>query len=198
MGVTMNFSAEKASLSSSRQRDAQSEGDSPFKTVDRIMKRHRFQQDALIEVLTSAQETLGLLDEELLAHVARNLKLPPSRVYGVATFYHFFSLVPKGSHQCIVCVGTACYVEGSDHIQKALEDRFHVSSGNTTADGRLTLSKARCLGSCGLAPVVVVDGELMGHQSVQSAMAAVERVMNDESQEARRGAEAAGSSGEEQ
>ncbi len=193
----MNFSAQKESVSSSAQNEARSDGGSRFKKIDRVMKRHGFQQDALIEVLTSAQESYGLLDEELLAHVAQNLRLPLSWVYGVATFYHFFSLAPKGSHQCVVCVGTACYVEGADQIQKDLEERFQVSSGSTTADGRLTLSRARCLGSCGLAPVVVLDGELMGQQTSRSAIAAIEDAIKDEPEESHQEAEVTGSAEEE-
>ena len=83
-------------------------GDNRFKMLDATMKRQRFQADALIEVLHTAQELFGHLEPELLLHIANNLKLPPSRVYGVATFYHFFSLTPKGAHTCVVCMGTAC------------------------------------------------------------------------------------------
>ncbi len=151
-----------------------------FKVIDRVMKRHQFQQDALIEVLATAQEAYGLLTEEVLTHVARCLKLPPSWVYGVATFYHFFSLASKGRHHCVICTGTACYVGGAQEIQSALEDRFGIASGNTTDDGCLTLSTARCVGSCGLAPVAVVDGELLGRQSPQSLVATLEHVIQDD------------------
>ncbi len=147
------------------------------------MKRHQFQQDALIEVLTAAQEAYGLLTEEVLTHVARCLKLPPSRVYGVATFYHFFSLASKGQHHCVVCTGTACYVGGAQQLQGALEERFGITSGSTTDDGRLTLSTARCVGSCGLAPVALVDGELLGRLSPQDLVAALERVIRDGAEE---------------
>ena len=89
-------------------------GDKRFKMLDAAMKRHQFQPDALIEVLHTAQELFGYLEHDLLFYVARGLKLPPSRVYGVATFYHFFSLKPQGEHTCVVCMGTACYVKGAD------------------------------------------------------------------------------------
>ena len=87
--------------------------DNRLKMLAATMKRHQYQPDALIEVLHTAQELYGYLDPELLIYIAHGLKLPPSRVYGVATFYHFFSLKPKGKHTCVVCMGTACYVKGA-------------------------------------------------------------------------------------
>jgi bidirectional [NiFe] hydrogenase diaphorase subunit len=151
--------------------------ESRFKVIDRVMKRHQFQQDALIEVLTAAQESFGYLPESVLSYIARQLRLPLSWVYGVATFYHFFSLAPKGRHHCIVCLGTACYVGRSAEILANLEERFGVKAGETTPDGELTLTTTRCLGSCGLAPVVVLDGDLLGRQSPESTVALVESVL---------------------
>lgn len=153
--------------------DSSDIADPRLKGLDRVLKRHRFEQDALIEVLTVAQESFGYLREDVLAYVARRLQLPLSWVYGVATFYHFFSLAPKGLHHCVVCLGTACYVGGSAQILAAMEERFGIKSGETTRGGELTLSTTRCLGSCGLAPVVVLDGEILGRQSPGSV---VERV----------------------
>src|SRR6185503_19287908 len=88
-------------------------GDNRFKILEATMKRLQYQPDALIEVLHKAQELFGYLSTDLLITIARSLKLPPSRVYGVATFYHFFSLAPQGEHTCAVCLGTACYVKGA-------------------------------------------------------------------------------------
>ena len=87
-------------------------GDKRFKILEAHMKKHQFKQDALIEVLHKAQELFGYLEDDLLLFIAYRLKLPASRVYGVATFYHFFTLKPKGKHTCVVCMGTACYVRG--------------------------------------------------------------------------------------
>ena len=87
-------------------------GDKRFKLLETTMKRHLFQQHALIEVLHAAQQLFGYLDHDLLYFIARPLKLPPSKVYGVVTFYHLFSLKPRGMHTCVVCLGTACYVKG--------------------------------------------------------------------------------------
>lgn len=133
------------------------------------MKRHRHQPDALIEVLHTAQELFGHLDNDLLLYIAHSLKLPLSRVYGVATFYHFFTFTPKGAHTCVVCLGTACYVKGAANVVAALEQQAHMHAGETTSDGKLSLLTARCLGACGLAPAVVFDGEVAGNQTPEAA-----------------------------
>ena len=155
-----------------KQSTAQAEhpsGDARFKAVDRALKRLHYQQDALIEVLHVAQEAFGYLDEGLLIYVARQLKLAPSWVFGVATFYHFFSLEPKGEHQCIVCMGTACYVKGAADIVAHLEKEYGIKAGETTPDGKFSLTEARCLGSCGLAPILIVDDETLGKETPENA-----------------------------
>ena len=143
-------------------------GDNRFKMVDRALKRFNYQPDALIEVLHTAQEVFGHLDDDLMLYVASRLKLPPSWVYGVATFYHFFSLEPQGEHSCSICMGTACYVKGAAEIVTSLKLQFGIEPGQTTPDGVLSLATARCLGSCGLAPVVVIDGEVLGKEDADS------------------------------
>jgi len=145
-------------------------GDPRFKGIDRVLKRQQYQQDALIEVLTAAQEAFGYLTEDAMAYVARQLKLPFSWVYGVATFYHFFSLKPQGEHSCIVCLGTACYVGKAADIVDALEGGFAVKAGQTTEDGKLTLTTTRCLGCCGLAPVVVLDNSVLGKETPETTV----------------------------
>jgi bidirectional [NiFe] hydrogenase diaphorase subunit len=121
-------------------------GDKRFKMLEATMKRHQFQHGALIEVLHAAQELFGYLENDLLYFVARGMKVPPSKVYGVATFYHFFSLKPKGEHTCVVCTGTACYVKGSGDLIIAVQRAVNVTAGETSADGKLSLLTARCLG----------------------------------------------------
>ncbi|MFN3979510.1 MAG: bidirectional hydrogenase complex protein HoxE [Caldilinea sp.] len=145
-------------------------GDPRFSLIDRTLKRFSFQQDALIEVLHTAQEAFGFLSDDLLIYVAHQLKLPLSWVYGVATFYHFFTLTPQGQHNCIVCMGTACYVKRAAEIVAALQQEYKITAGETTADGRLSLSTARCLGSCGLAPVLVLDGEVLARETPESTL----------------------------
>ena len=145
-------------------------GDARFQLIDRTLKRYRYQQDALIEVLHTAQEAFGFLEEDLLIYVAHQLKLPLSWVFGVATFYHFFSLEPQGDHNCIICMGTACYVKRAAEIVTALQEEFGIEPGQTTADGSLSIATARCLGSCGLAPVLVVDGEVLGRETPEGTL----------------------------
>lgn len=142
--------------------------------LDKALKKCQYQQDALIEVLHTAQETFGHLDEEALDYVSIQLKLPPSWVYGVATFYNFFTLDPQGEHICVVCMGTACYVKGAGEIVTRLEEEFGVKAGATTADNKLTLMTARCLGNCSLAPMLTLDGGVLGKQSAESTKQAIE------------------------
>jgi bidirectional [NiFe] hydrogenase diaphorase subunit len=151
-------------------------GDPRFKLLDRTLKRLRFQQDALIEVLHTAQEAFGFLEDDLLIYVARQLKLPLIWVYGVATFYHFFSLKPQGDHSCIVCMGTACYVKRAAEIVASLQAEFGIQAGQTTPDNKLSLATARCLGSCGLAPVIVLDGEVLARETPESMLARVRQL----------------------
>jgi bidirectional [NiFe] hydrogenase diaphorase subunit len=139
--------------------------DKRFKLLEVTMKRHQFRQDAVIEVLHAAQGLFGYLESGLLYFIAHHLKLPLSRVYGVATFYHFFTLKPKGKHTCVVCTGTACYVKGADQLLAAVGTAAHIRPGDTTSDGELSLLTARCLGACGIAPAVVLDGAVYGHQT---------------------------------
>ncbi|MDJ1176679.1 bidirectional hydrogenase complex protein HoxE [Roseofilum capinflatum] len=144
--------------------------DKRFKALDVTMKRNQYRQDALIEILHKAQGAFGYLEEEVLEYIARNLKLPLSRVYGVATFYHLFSLKPAGAHTCVVCMGTACYVKGGDKVLAALEDHTGVHSGETTPDGQVSLVTARCIGACGIAPAVVFDGQVAPQQTPESVI----------------------------
>jgi bidirectional [NiFe] hydrogenase diaphorase subunit len=141
--------------------------------LDAGMKKQRYAPDSLIEVLHTAQELFGALSPDILHHVARALKLPPSRVYGVATFYHLFSFTPPGRHTCVVCTGTACYVKGSDAMLARIEEALGVPAGKTSDDGEVSVSIARCLGACGLAPIAVFDGEVAAHQTVESALGRV-------------------------
>jgi bidirectional [NiFe] hydrogenase diaphorase subunit len=148
-------------------------GDKRFKMLDAAMKRHQFQPNALLEILHTAQELFGFLEDDLLIYVGRSLRVPLSRVYGVATFYNFFSLKPKGEHTCVICMGTACYVKGTNEILEKMQNTYEIKAGETTADGKVSLMTARCLGACGLAPAVVFDGEVVGKLT---ANAALERV----------------------
>lgn len=136
--------------------------DKRWRIVDTRMRRLGERPDALIEVLHSVQEAFGYLDGDALAYVGASLGVPPSKVFGVATFYSFFTLKPHGEHTCVVCTGTACYINGAGGIVAAIQRELGVRPKQTTADGRVSLLTARCLGSCSVAPVMVLDGEVQG------------------------------------
>ncbi len=149
--------------------------DNRAKFLERAMSRHHYSGDALIEVLHTAQELYGYLTPELLKTIARKLKLPPSRVFGVATFYHFFSLEPKGEHSYIVCLGTACYVKGALGLLEVLERRCAMA-GSTSPDGKVSVNSARCIGACGLAPAMIRDGEILGRMTPEKLNEDLDRI----------------------
>jgi bidirectional [NiFe] hydrogenase diaphorase subunit len=144
--------------------------DKRWRIVDTRMRRLGQRPDALIEVLHAAQEAFGFLDSDTLAYVAASLGVPLSKVYGVATFYSFFTLAPKGEHACVVCTGTACYINGAGQIVAGIGCRLGVAPGETTGDGRLSLLTARCLGSCSLAPAMILDGEVHGKLTADAVL----------------------------
>jgi len=149
--------------------------DNREKLLERAMSRHQYSGDALIEVLHTAQELFGFLSGPLLKTIALKLRLPPSRVLGVATFYHFFSLKPKGEHTFVVCLGTACYVAGGLSLTELLERRC-ARAGQTTPDGKVSVETARCIGSCGLAPAVIYDGNVLARVTPDKLAAELEKI----------------------
>jgi bidirectional [NiFe] hydrogenase diaphorase subunit len=130
--------------------------------VDSRMRRFGYRPDGLIEALHTVQEAFGFLDTDALDYVSDSLHVPPSRVYGVATFYSFFTLKPQGEHTCVVCTGTACYINGATRILDQIEASFGIGAGETTSDDKVSVLTARCLGACSIAPAVVVDGQVRG------------------------------------
>jgi bidirectional [NiFe] hydrogenase diaphorase subunit len=136
--------------------------DKRWKLVDATMRRTGQHPRGLIETLHTVQEAFGYLDESALRYVSMSLRVPLSRAYGVATFYHFFTLKPAGEHTCVICLGTACYIKGAPQLMNAMEKDLDLHAGETTLDGKVSLLTARCLGSCGLAPAVVYDQEIAG------------------------------------
>ena len=132
---------------------------------------------ALIEALHAAQEAFGFLDEPALHYVGDTLGVPHSRVYGVATFYSFFTLKPQGEHTCVVCMGTACYVKGADKVIAAVEEQARIKPGETTPDNRVSLRTARCIGACGIAPAVVYDGTVTPRATPASAVQQIKQWM---------------------
>jgi len=127
-----------------------------------IIEKHKGKPGGLIPVLEEAQVCLEYLPLSVQKKIAAGLNLPLSRVYGVVTFYSFFTMTPRGKHTVRVCLGTACYVRGGKALSETLEKQFGIKEGETTADRMFTLESVRCLGACGLGPVIVVDDEVHG------------------------------------
>jgi len=130
--------------------------------VKEIVRPYAGKPSELIQALHRVQSALGYVPKEAQEVVAELVGVPPSQVRGVLTFYHFFRTRPSGRHIIRVCLGTACHVRGAERILSALEEELKVKVGETTTDGKFTLEVARCLGCCGLAPVMMIDDEVYG------------------------------------
>lgn len=130
--------------------------------LDNIIKRYKHKPGSLIPVLQEAQELVGYLPPVVQRHISKGLKIPVSEVHGVVSFYSFFTMKPKGKHNIRVCLGTACYVKGAEEIVKKMSDGLKVDVGGITTDKKFSLETVRCLGACGLAPVVVVNKDTHG------------------------------------
>ncbi|MGF1506552.1 MAG: bidirectional hydrogenase complex protein HoxE [Chloroflexi bacterium] len=154
--------------------------DKRWRIVQGTMRRNGFRPDALIETLHTVQESFGFLDEEALLFVSDALNVAPSQVYGVATFYHFFQLKPAGDHVCSVCTGTACYIKGGRELLTHLREEYNVEPDETTPDGRLSMTTVRCIGACGLAPAVVIDGEVAGRLTTEMLSERLNAVLAEE------------------
>lgn len=131
-------------------------------------------EKGLITVLQDVQERLGYLPENILEKISEVTRVPLSQIYGVVTFYTQFALKPKGKHTIRVCKGTACHVKGADTIVEALKDHLNVDIGDTTEDRVFTLEKVACLGTCFLAPVMMIDESYYGELNIEKAQAAIE------------------------
>lgn len=142
--------------------------------IHRIIEKYSDKKGALIPVLEEVQEITGYLPEEIQRYISREMKIPLSRIYGVVTFYSFFTMKPRGKHQIRICLGTACHVRGSQRVVHELEDLLHIKPGECTCDRQFSLETVRCLGACGVAPVMVVDEHL--HKQVKSEK--VEAILN--------------------
>lgn len=137
-----------------------------FKILEEFIIALPNKKGALIEVLHKAQGLFGYLPVEVQAFVAEKLNIPVSKVYGVVTFYSYFTIKPRGEFVVNVCMGTACFVRGSGDVLLEFQKKLQVKTGETTGDGRFTLSSLRCVGACGLAPVVTINDKVYGHVTV--------------------------------
>jgi NADH-quinone oxidoreductase E subunit len=138
-----------------------------FQELEEFIKANNDKRGFLIPVLHKAQEIFGYLPKEVQAFVAENMNVPVSTVMGVVTFYSFFRMNPVGRHTITVCMGTACYVRGAKKIMEAVEKTLGITPGETTEDRRFSLGVQRCLGACGLAPVIMIDNDVHGRMTAK-------------------------------
>lgn len=146
-----------------------------FDQLDQFINSLPTKKGALIQVLHHAQGLFGYLPREVQLHVAKRLDVAPSKVYGVVSFYSYFTTEPKGDYKISVCLGTVCFVKGADKILEEFEKQLGIKSGETTSDLKFSLEGLRCVGACGLAPVVVVNGKVYGHVKPEQ----VEGILNE-------------------
>lgn len=133
-----------------------------FREIQDIISDTEGKSGAVIRVLQQAQGLFGYLPAPVIKTISRDLKIPLSEVYGIISFYHFFSTVPKGKYVIQVCMGTSCYVKGGQRILDALKKEWGLEPGSITADSRFSLETVRCLGACGLSPVMAIAGDVHG------------------------------------
>lgn len=134
-----------------------------FHELEEFINELPAKEGALIEVLHRAQHIFGYLPEEVQAFVAEKLNVPTSKVYGVVSFYSYFTTEPRGEFVVNICMGTACFVRGAANVLAEVEKQLGIKSGQTTPDGKFTIDVLRCVGACGLAPVVTINDRVYGH-----------------------------------
>lgn len=134
-----------------------------FAQLDKVIEQHKDQRGSLISVLHKAQGIFGYLPEEVQAYIAEKMDIPLSEIYGVVTFYALFTMNKKGKYTFNVCLGTACYVKGSGKLLEKLQEELGIGVGETTEDGMFSIECCRCVGACGLAPVITINDKVHGH-----------------------------------
>ncbi len=146
-----------------------------WEQIDSVIRTYRKHPGAVITVLRECQDIVGYLPVELIDEISTGLNLPQSDVYGVASFYALFSMTPKGRHRVKVCMGTACYVKGIKEVMARISNTYKVEEGGTSADRRFSLEPVRCLGACGLAPVMVINQDTHGDISADKIIEVMEQ-----------------------
>jgi len=153
--------------------------DRRWKLVKATMQKHNYSSRALIETLHVVQDSFGYIDTDAIKYISQELRIPLAKVYGVTTFYNSFTSKPAGEHTLVLCTGTACYVKGNDQIAAYVKERFGLESNQTTPDNKLSYVAARCVGACGLAPVMILDGKIMGKMTVEEMKAKIEEWLDE-------------------
>jgi len=152
-----------------------------FRAVDLVIDKHQEKRTALISILHEIQDRYNHLPEKVLRRVASRLQMDLNDVYGVATFYKSFSLIPKGKHSITLCVGTACHVRGGPKILREVKKLLNIEPGQTTVDKKFSLNAVNCLGVCAIGPVMFVDGKFYGEMNPVKARRIIERVNRNKS-----------------
>jgi NADH:ubiquinone oxidoreductase subunit E len=142
-----------------------------------------YSEGELINILREAQEIFGYLHSDVQLFIARKLGIPAAKVYGVATFYSYFTMEPRGKHIVSVCLGTACFVKGADKIVEEFRKQLNIKDGTTSEDGMYTIDSIRCVGACGLAPVVIVDGKVHGRVKPEDVSAIIKEIGQEEQEQ---------------
>ncbi len=137
-----------------------------YEALNQVLDKYERKESNLIQILHMTQAIFGYLPEDVLKYIAEEMDLPLSKIFGVVTFYSLFSTQPKGRHTIQVCMGTACYVKGADKVLNEILDKLGIKLGETTKDGRFSVQVMRCIGACGLAPAISIDGDILKHVTV--------------------------------
>ena len=146
--------------------------------IEEICKSYNYEQGELINVLHKTQEFLGYLPAEAQEVIAKEMNIPTAKVYGVVSFYSFFTMVPKGRFPISICMGTACYVRGAEKILDEFKKQLGLSVGETAPDGLFSLASLRCVGACGLAPVVLVGEKVYGRLETDDVKGIIDEYKN--------------------
>lgn len=130
--------------------------------LEKIAKKYKNVEGGIISALHEVQDTYGYISSTAQKYLSKELNVPMSEIYGIITFYSRFSLVPKGKYNIQVCMGTACYVKGSEKVLNRFKGKLGIKEGETTSDGKFSIESVRCIGACGLAPAIVINEEVYG------------------------------------
>ena len=150
------------------------------KEMEEILNKYSKQKDSLIAILNEVQEKYGYIPKICQLEISKYLNMPMAEIYGVITFYSRFTTSPKGKYNISVCLGTACFVKGSQSILDRLKERLKISGGQTTPDGKFSIDEVRCVGACGLAPVFMVNDEVYGNATVKMVDEVLDKLEKEE------------------
>lgn len=183
---TLSFPLTLPGIEPGRERDEdiesekEAEAAKKYTELDQVIARYSSEPGQLIRILQKAQDIFGYLPEEVQAYIAEKTETPVAEVNGVVTFYSLFSSEPKGKHVLNICLGTACYVKGAQEVMSAIKRDLKIDEGETTADGFFTLKSTRCVGACGLAPILITDGDVHGQIGPKDAAKIIDRYRKGE------------------